>query len=179
MSQAARRIRLHPSFRPGAWLTRHLQVAIGSLGCLLRMPLGNAMTILVIGIALALPTAFAVLLGNLQQVVAQWEGPASISLFLDADVSDPQALALGQRIEVEENPAAIDVVSRTEAMQEFRSKMVDSQLLGRLGRPEEVAHAALFLASDEASFITGHALMVDGGFTAGHRFGMGRLMGLE
>jgi len=39
--------------------------------------------------------------------------------------------------------------------------------LGRLGRSEEVANAALFLLSDEASFITGAHLMVDGGFTAG------------
>jgi NAD(P)-dependent dehydrogenase (short-subunit alcohol dehydrogenase family) len=38
--------------------------------------------------------------------------------------------------------------------------------LGRPGTPREVAQAALFLASDEASFITGHALLVDGGLTA-------------
>lgn len=37
---------------------------------------------------------------------------------------------------------------------------------GRMGEPEEVAYAALFLASDEASFITGVALPVDNGFTA-------------
>jgi NAD(P)-dependent dehydrogenase (short-subunit alcohol dehydrogenase family) len=39
--------------------------------------------------------------------------------------------------------------------------------MGRLGRPEEIASAALFLLSDEASFVTGANLMVDGGFTAG------------
>ena len=38
------------------------------------------------------------------------------------------------------------------------------------GKPEEVAAAALFLASDDASFVTGHALAVDGGYLAGRRF---------
>ena len=40
--------------------------------------------------------------------------------------------------------------------------------LGRMGEPEDIANAALFLASDEASWITGIAMPVDGGFTAGH-----------
>ncbi len=39
--------------------------------------------------------------------------------------------------------------------------------IGRLGRPAEIANAFLFLASDEASFVTGAHLLVDGGFTAG------------
>lgn len=41
-----------------------------------------------------------------------------------------------------------------------------NQHQGRLGTPEDVANAALFLASDEASFVTGHGLRVDGGSTA-------------
>jgi len=38
--------------------------------------------------------------------------------------------------------------------------------LGRMGTPEEVAHTALYLASDLAGFITGHAMVIDGGWTA-------------
>jgi len=38
--------------------------------------------------------------------------------------------------------------------------------LGRIGTPDEMARAALYLASEDASFVTGHALLVDGGYTA-------------
>jgi meso-butanediol dehydrogenase / (S,S)-butanediol dehydrogenase / diacetyl reductase len=49
-----------------------------------------------------------------------------------------------------------------------REKLTALHPLGRLGEPEDVANAAVFLASSEASWITGVALAVDGGFTAGH-----------
>jgi NAD(P)-dependent dehydrogenase (short-subunit alcohol dehydrogenase family) len=46
-------------------------------------------------------------------------------------------------------------------------------LLGRAGSPEEIARAALFLCSQDASFITGQAVVVDGGYSTGHRMGFG------
>ena len=46
-------------------------------------------------------------------------------------------------------------------------EMSATQAMGRMGTPEEIAAAALFLASDEASFVTGSALMIDGGWLGG------------
>ena len=46
-------------------------------------------------------------------------------------------------------------------------EMAATQAMGRMGRPEEIAHAALYLASDESAFVTGVAFIIDGGFSAG------------
>jgi meso-butanediol dehydrogenase / (S,S)-butanediol dehydrogenase / diacetyl reductase len=48
-----------------------------------------------------------------------------------------------------------------------RREMTATQAVGRMGRPEEVAAAAVYLASDESSFVTGAAFMIDGGWSAG------------
>jgi NAD(P)-dependent dehydrogenase (short-subunit alcohol dehydrogenase family) len=49
---------------------------------------------------------------------------------------------------------------------EVRQQLHARQPIGRMGRPDEIAYAALYLASDEASFVTGSALVIDGGWTA-------------
>ena len=51
-------------------------------------------------------------------------------------------------------------------LEQFKAEEGARTLLKRLGDPREVASAILFLASDEASYITGTSLMVDGGYTA-------------
>ena len=51
--------------------------------------------------------------------------------------------------------------------QKAYAEMAATQAIGRMGKPEEIAAAALYLASDEAAFVTGTALVIEGGFTVG------------
>src|SRR6266851_1117746 len=47
---------------------------------------------------------------------------------------------------------------------ELRQQIIDMTPWGRIGRPEDIASAAVYLASDEADFVTGHMLVIDGGW---------------
>jgi NAD(P)-dependent dehydrogenase (short-subunit alcohol dehydrogenase family) len=57
----------------------------------------------------------------------------------------------------------------------YKDAIRDQHKLGRFGRPEDIAGAAYFLASDDAAFVTGVALPVDGGYVAGHSYGLAAL----
>jgi 3-oxoacyl-[acyl-carrier protein] reductase len=60
-------------------------------------------------------------------------------------------------------PGFIETAFGEEAHPKFRQKVIEMTPLARWGRPEDVAGAALFLASDEAAFLTGQMIMVNGG----------------
>lgn len=64
-------------------------------------------------------------------------------------------------------PGAIETEMIDRAFGEDKSYIQSLHPIGRVGRPEEVAEAVLFLASDKASFITGASLLIDGGMSAG------------
>ena len=53
------------------------------------------------------------------------------------------------------------MLSEEPGQEVFRESIIEQHKIGRFGKPEEIAGAAFFLASDDSSFVTGHALPVD------------------
>lgn len=64
-------------------------------------------------------------------------------------------------------PAQIDTRLTRTLSEDARQRRIDRIPLGRFGEPDDVAKAALFLASDDAHYVSGHTLAVDGGYLAG------------
>ncbi len=63
-------------------------------------------------------------------------------------------------------PIATPMTETSRAERELNQRMLERTPMGRWAQPEEVAYGALYLASDESSFVTGSELVIDGGWTA-------------
>lgn len=105
---------------PTVYLARHMQVMLSTLGQMIRSPMSNLMTIAVMGIALALPAGLHIILKNVQQVTAQWDGAAQISLFLKQSVTDKQATQLANVLRQRQDVKSVTSITRIEALEEFR-----------------------------------------------------------
>ena len=104
------------------WLALHRQDAWSSLARLRGRPLPTLMTVLMIGIALALPGTLYVLTRNLTLLGAGWEHTAAISVFLKMEVSAEQAQALARRLAGRQDLESVILIPPEQALQELRAE---------------------------------------------------------
>jgi len=102
------------------YFLRHMQVMLYSLGQLWRTPAASAMTVLVIGIALALPAGLYVLLKNVEQVSSQWDDASQISLFLQHKTPDNRGKQLAEQLLTWPDINAVHYQSSQDSLAEFR-----------------------------------------------------------
>ncbi|HEX7029467.1 MAG TPA: permease-like cell division protein FtsX [Gammaproteobacteria bacterium] len=102
------------------WLARHVQVLFYTLGQLYRAPLSTLLSVMVIGIALALPAGLHVLVNNTRAISGSFEGAARISVFLKRETSENQRDALADVLRRRDGIADVKVISADQALAEFR-----------------------------------------------------------
>ena len=102
------------------WLLSHAQSFVYSLGQYYRNLISSILTTAVIGISLALPAGFYLLLENAQQVTAGWGGSIQITAFLKPDINDAAAKELMTRLLDNPNIEAANLISRDQALAEYK-----------------------------------------------------------
>ena len=102
-----------------AWGRRQLYSFFSSLGNLLGHRLGTLLTVLVLGVAMALPLGLYVVVRNVQAIDLQSEDWGTITVFLNLDAGEAEAASLIQRI-TGEHGAIVEAVSPEQGMAEFR-----------------------------------------------------------
>jgi cell division transport system permease protein len=108
------------SGRLRAWLIRHVQTFFYTLGLLARAPLASFLTAAVIGVALALPAGLYVVLDNVQDATRGWDGSSEISLFLNLEVADDEAMKVAEALRRRPEVASARLITRARALEEFR-----------------------------------------------------------
>ena len=120
--------------RIATWFSRHAQACLGTLGGLARAPVTTALTVAVIGIALALPAGLFAVMANVRSVMEDETGNGAadgatgaasrlapqLSLYLSQEVDDAGARALAEIVESEVEGATTRVIGREEALAEYR-----------------------------------------------------------
>jgi cell division transport system permease protein len=100
---------------------RHLQALLGSLGKLARSPLSTLLTLLVIALALALPTSLRLFVSNAQLATGNFANAVDVSVYLKTDVPLAKAQQLAQAAGQRADVAAVTVIAADKGLEDFRT----------------------------------------------------------
>jgi len=105
-----------------SWFLRHVQALLASAGHLSRAPIATTFTVLVMGIALALPLALDVLVRNVRSATGDFSGAIGISAYLKTNVSESRAQQLLRSARARPGVRSVTLITATEALAEFRNQ---------------------------------------------------------
>ncbi|HAZ7572408.1 permease-like cell division protein FtsX [Legionella sp. PATHC032] len=105
--------------RSQSLLAYHLQAAANSLNLFCRKPLATMMTVIVIAIALALPTLFWVFTDNLSELTNRWQRGGHISLFLKPSLSEAEQTLLLEKVRTTEGVGQANIKSAADGLSEL------------------------------------------------------------
>lgn len=115
-----------------SWAVRHASTAIAALGRLSRQPFASMMTILVIAVTLALPSAMHLLIKNAQSISASWDNALDFSVYLQSDTSLNDARRLADIIQQRADVEQVTLIPSDEALAEFREQSGFGEALDHL-----------------------------------------------
>jgi cell division transport system permease protein len=136
------------------WLERHLQTMVGSLGRLWQQPFATLLTVLVIGIALALPACLSVLVQNVRAASGGWSNALDVSVYMKQSASLADAKSIAERVRKRRDVAEVTLVPADEALAEFRRNSGFGEALDAL-KDNPLPHA-LIVRPAEAFRDPGH-----------------------
>lgn len=124
---------LNPKSKLTIFLLRHKQASMISLKRMLRAPLSNLLTLLVISIALAFPSGLFVVLRNLQNVVSDWNKDAQLSVFLKTGATALQIQELTNQLKSQAAIKSIKYISPQQGLREFKTNSGFGDVIDQLG----------------------------------------------
>lgn len=115
-----------------AWARRHAYSLLSSLGALVRHPLASLMTVVVLAITLSLPTGLYMTLENAERISDGWERLDTISVFLDAELEERDAMQLASRLSARPGIVAVDPISPQAGMAELTGRLRLDDVSGQI-----------------------------------------------
>ncbi len=116
------------------WGTNHLRALLSSLSDLFRKPFATLMTLMVIGVSMALPSGLYILLKNLQGVNQYWNYRPSISLYLKKGTPDDQISAMLSELKENPNINHVKYISPQAGLREFKKVTQFADVLADLNQ---------------------------------------------
>ena len=105
-----------------SYLVRHAQALLSSSGHLARAPIATIFTVLVMGLALALPLGLDMLVRNTRDATGDFSGAVTVSVFLKTGVSQLRAQQLASTARGRPGVAAVELITATQALAQFRAQ---------------------------------------------------------